>query len=652
MPTMPSAAPAPVQPARPGAKPAAAPAKGAAPAANEFELEPEERPAGRARGKRGAYRRRGGSNKFIWIGFCLLLTAGLVAGGVYGSGFIKAQFAKKEEGGQPKGEQAPTDAKAVPKAGTAFPRRLMFVSVSRYMYLNPLTASREGIDLVKPAALRLAYDWRVPTDKDNNQVFVLADTLTGPEARLPMKNVIQGAYQEFFKTSRPQDRIALYFGGHAIEKGGKAYVAPMEAEIEGEGWEKTMIPLDQFYAEMARCKAAQKVVIWDVCRYNPERGRVRPGSEPMSEALYKALSSPPAGVQAVVTCKPGENAMEFTALRPDGFASRVVYSGSSFLDSLKFVAEPRNGRMPKGEPKPEGPLPAAQWAPAVAKRTVEMSAIAERAGSGGKQTVALSGAAPANLPPPNPEEKAAVRFEMPQSIKGASPAEIKSVESEFYLPPLKPGLASVALADFPFPAEVMKPYADDGKDAKEDIFRTAVQEAFAKLREYWAPGAGTTNIRADAQGPFDDKKKGEIKNEQDFWARGIVNLELILDGLKAVEGMRESEPKRWQANYDFAVASVKARLAYMNEYNKLLGNLITETLPALDSKIGQDGYVLVASEALKSGKDIKKMAEEARELFQEITVRYKGTPWAVQAKQEKSIALGLNWKPASLKKGE
>ena len=116
--------------------------------------------------------------------------------------------------------------------------------------------------------------------------------------------------------------------------------------------------------------------------------------------------------------------------------------------------------------------------------------------------------------------------------------------------------------------------------------------------------------------------------------------------------MGKDEPKRWQAHYDFAVASVKARLAYMNEYNKLLGNIVTETLPALDPKLSQDGYLLVASDALKSGKDVKKMAEEAQALFAEIVVKYKGTPWAIQAKQEKSVQIGLAWKAASLKKGE
>ena len=88
----------------------------------------------------------------------------------------------------------------------------------------------------------------------------------------------------------------------------------------------------------------------------------------------------------------------------------------------------------------------------------------------------------------------------------------------------------------------------------------------------------------------------------------------------------------------------------MNEYNKLLGNLVTESLPELKKDLGQDGYTLVASDALKSGKEVKKMAEEAQALFGEIATKYKGSPWAIQAKQERSVAVGLNWKPASLKR--
>lgn len=677
--------PSPVQPTKPGgavpvpvplpypayAPPAVAPYAPPAPVppSNEFRVDPAA--VAPTSGRRSRYRRSSGGSRIVWIGLCLLLTAGLVAGGIYGGKYLNDNFGTtKKETTEENAKNGPGGEKGAPgtkggekplvSAAGGYPRRLLFVSITKYMYLNPLTQNQDGgPDKTKGAALRLAYDWRIPTDPSNNQVFVLSDTLIGPEARTPMKNVVTGAYQEFFNTSRAQDRITVYFGGHALEKGGKAYLAPMEAEPDGDDWGASLIPLDAFYAELAKCKAAQKLVIWDVCRYNPEKGRVRPGSEPMTEALFKQLSAPPAGVQAVVTCKPGENALEYSALRPDGF-SGVTYSGSVFLESLRFVAEPKNGRMKRPpQPNPADPLPVAEWTEAVAKRANEMAEMGEKAGNTGKQSVALFGAPPEPLTAPDAAEKVAARFELPQAPKGASGAAIRALETEFNVPAIKPGLTSVGIADFPFPADVMKDYMPDGvsidtvlKNKEEHAFRAAVLDALNKVREKWSDGAGTTKIRNQVEGPINDALKNEVKKEMEFWAIGIIELEDVLNRLTAVAPMRAEQPKRWQAHYDFALATLKCRLAYMNEYNKLLGNLVSETLPALDAKVGQDGYLLVASETLKAGKEAKTYAEEGQALFEAITKAHKGTPWAIQAKQEKAVTIGLSWKPASLKKGE
>ena len=130
----------------------------------------------------------------------------------------------------------------------------------------------------------------------------------------------------------------MYFGGHALEKDGKAYLASVEGEIEGEGWQQTLIPLDEFYAKLKDCKAAQKVMIWDVCRFNPQRGKQRPGSDPMSPALHSALAAAPPGVEVVISCSAGENALEFSKFQPDP-TNRTTYGGSVFLESVRYVGE-------------------------------------------------------------------------------------------------------------------------------------------------------------------------------------------------------------------------------------------------------------------------------------------------------------------------
>jgi len=179
----------------------------------------------------------------------------------------------------------------------------------------------------------------------------------------------------------------------------------------------------------------------------------------------------------------------------------------------------------------------------------------------------------------------------------------------------------------------------------------AMQAEMATLEVYGDAGGGMVKVMMTG-----DQMVRRVDIDASLWEehdKGLIEdlmAAAVNQASAKVAEMQKDEPKRWQAHYDFAVACVKARLAYMNEYNKILGTIVTETLPTRDEKLGQDGYLLVASETLKSGKDVKKLAEEAQEAFQEIAVKYKGTPWAIQAKQEKSVVLGLNWKAASLKK--
>jgi hypothetical protein len=48
---------------------------------------------------------------------------------------------------------------------------------------------------------------------------------------------------------------------------------------------------------------------------------------------------------------------------------------------------------------------------------------------------------------------------------------------------------------------------------------------------------------------------------------------------------------------------------------------------------------------MKSKKDVKQLAEDAKEAYQTLITEYKGTPWAIQAKRDKSFTLGLTWQP-------
>jgi hypothetical protein len=607
----------------------------------------------------------------VWIGVCLFLTGGLVIGGIYGANQFKKKPATTDKddqrdpnkpGGGPIGRPGGPSTGGPVVQGTIYPRRLLFIHVSHYMYLNPLTYSeRAGFDRTRAAADRLAYEWHVPNDtKDKNgQLYYLSDTSrTNPV--LPLKPVVTGAIERFFETSRDQDRIILYYGGHAVEKDGKAYLVPAEGDLEEVA---TLIPVDDVYAKLAACPATQKVVIWDVCRFNPERGRTRPGSEPMTEKLATALSAAPPGVQVILTCQPGENALEFYTLLPEGGSKRsenVV--GSSFLEAVRYVGE--KNKMPNKDTSPTDPIPVEDWVKAVDERLVRVNTVASGQFVGGplKQSVRVVGSLPDTQVSHNPAAAPASRFDFPPAEKGANAAEVGEIFDEIQLPAIDAEAKGSDKGDniradtlIPFRAELLQDFKDDvpraeltkPENREKYLFRVTVIESFAMINELWGGGeGGAPQLRREFRGTATDSVKKDIEKEQDFPAKAGTKLDSMLTRLEAVEGMRATQPKRWQANYDYAVAQVKARLAFLDEYNARLGNIRTDVLPELDPKKGQDGYRLVSSEAIKS-KKAKEYADDARERFDKIIADYKGTPWAIQARRDKSFALGLVWQPYS-----
>ncbi|MFO0800851.1 MAG: caspase family protein [Gemmataceae bacterium] len=610
--------------------------------------------AAHSRGKAG-YQRGRGSSKAAWIGVAVALAAGLVVGVAVGVPYLKrlkeqaGNNPNHEPGGSPKGGPASNPNRSPLVTGSSgLPRRLLFIQVSNYLYLNPLTTASmvngsKGPDLTLHAANRLAHEWRVPRDKDNNQAFVVSDK------EQPMKPVMAGAIDLFLDTCRPQDRIVMYYGGHVftkkMEDKEEAFLVPMEGDPEDV---ETLIPVADVFAKVKACKATQKVIVWDVCRYNPERGRLRPGSEPMSEAVAKLLTEPaPAGVQVILTCQPGENALEYYNQSFDTLDLNKKIAGSAFLDLTRFV---KGGGKNLGE---NDPIPVDDWAATLAKKVIEAAALASSGEKGGKfaQTVKVYGSAPQALTAANKDEAPAKRFEMPAPPKGASVADLVA---EFALPPITGDDAIAELGAFPFPADALAAYKADVSVSEMKMpgnkekysFQLAVIEGFETMRDVWGD-AGRGKLRDSFTGVIDERLKKEVGREQDYLAVATPRIEQVLFLLEAVEPKKPQQSKRWQAHYDYAVAHAKARLAYLHEYNLALGNIKTEVLPARDPKL-HDGYRLVSSPTMKVKKE-KQYLVEAHEIFDAMINTYKGTPWAIVAKRDRALALGLAWQPYNSK---
>ncbi len=135
--------------------------------------------------------------------------------------------------------------------------------------------------------------------------------------------------------------------------------------------------------------------------------------------------------------------------------------------------------------------------------------------------------------------------------------------------------------------------------------------------------------------------KTEIEAREREIASIMGELMEVYDDLKAARKMRDKETKRWQANYDFTVARMEAQIAFLYEFQSMLGQMRKELPP---KEAFHTGWVLASRDTLTGDSAGKKLAASSRKILDQIAADHAGTPWEVLAKREKFTALGLEWK--------
>lgn len=655
---------APFQP--PPAQPAPAPAPAARSGKNAFAGMDEEAGPATARNRR----RKSGSLLpllvVVGIGVVLLL------GGAVAAFLFKDQI-QQAVGAKPSAtDTAPTDDKGkggtsgggnggtspVAKGGPSS-RRMLAVSVTKYLYCNPLVGGRNknGASEFNEAVKGIAFRYGIPAADSNNQLFVVTDAdgkLFRDAAYRPMlKDIILDSVTKFCESSRKQDRVVFYFGGHAIAKDGVAYLVP----AEGDPTDPTsLIPLADVWAKLEACPAQQKVVLFDVCRLSTDENAVRPGSEPMSEELEKLLHAPPAGVQVLTSCSAGQTAAEFRAAE-----DADTPQGSAFLGALRAVAKK------KGVTDPTAPLPVDEWAKATADRMKNV--LGAKAA-----TPKVSGAA-GEAVPADPNEAAPARFAVMPPPVGANPKDVKEVFATLSTPTLLGSAADQEQVEGSvfFPADALKEYTPDvpvaeveamGKDlpariadfkpadwekVKGQAHRVAAVKALEEIRTKWTKFADPEKdsvLKDGVSGKVDDKLKADIeKKEQPPIADAALELDELVETLtnpklglqKAGE---EDKNKFWQATFRFALAQAKMRLAFIHEANLALGQIRTDSIPDMTNATG----LRLVQKGKMTDKKNAPLGKQALEQFGELAKEHKGTPFEVLAKQWRSVSLGLEWR--------
>jgi len=652
------------------------------PAAGPSDYNPAFEREGQRHTGRGNYkgpRTRGGLAKWIAVSAVVVLGSGVFAAVLFkpewfgsrptptGSEGDSNQLAKSSGPASPGGTEPSNLRTRAEDESKPMPRRLLAIGVSNYLYANSLqygitSAPKDSQrhDFYK-AVERLANGWRIP----KTQRYFLSD---GPldESRMdythpPLKMVVNGSIDSFLNTSRPQDRLVIIFSGHAIEHEGEAYLVPLEGELEDV---PSLIPLKEIYEKLAKCPAQEKLVIFDICRFDPGRGVERPAFGAMTEGLEKAIHTAPPGVAVWTSCSNGQYSYEYEYSQIDlvGVGKREM-AGSIFF-SMFFAADERNGSFGKrpsglvGIHHPADALPVVPVTNWINEKTAAVVNEIERKPQTPKLTV---NPRKGDWLAYAPAERLAAKFDLSKPPPTAKREEVTAMFREMELPAIKAirkdDGRNMKLADsFPFTEAQVRDFFNDGgpsfddiakspnKFAKEHPLRSAAVEALSEMRKLKQDNAAD-ELPEEFRSPIDDATKKAItdKFQRTIGERQSILEEMRerLDGVAKKRDMEKS--KRWLAMYDYAASQVKARLAYIYEYNLAMGNVKTDKLPELEAK--HNGWKLASVQKMTSPKEIRDIADEAKNGFAEIVTNFPNTPWAVMAKAQKNMAFGLKWEP-------
>lgn len=573
-------------------------------------------------------RRRGWDARLVGAGLLLLLLAGVggaiavVANGGPENLLARLRGPSAEPAVENIGRRREnTD---LPRPVKDFPRRLLGICVSNYLYANPVSYG-EAETSFGNTLKELGHSLHVP----DGQLVELSDAATEPHA--PLKEVIQGTVAALLESSRPQDHVMIIFVGHGVAIDNEAYLVPIEGEL---GVKETLIPLGWIYEQLHRCKARQKVLVADVCRVNPGRGMDRPGSAPMAPALDAALKAPPPGVQVWAACVAGQASYE------EYVSSLREVHGGIFLGELWEAGGPFDKKRVVGIQNPGDPFRVGVLAEGDGRRpgVNRGTAAAVKDLYGAAQTPRLVGADPPEEPAADLGEPApaspGIKAPAPPAGGFAPPGAVRAILAETGSLAARENVAPLRPEAMPFfAARALEAYKEERAD--DTPLREAVREATHILKKQ------RLSFQEVFRGGDEKKIKAEIAKRQRDPARALAELTFAQEKLDTVAKERKRESKRWRATYDYVRAMVAARFAYVYEYDFCLGQIRKDTLPKRDPA-KYSGWRLAAREKTQTT-DAKKHGAEARKILLKLAKEHQGTPWEVLAKREALSALGLEW---------
>ena len=610
---------------------------------------------------------------WVMLGFLSVLSAVMVGGAVYSWRMVldrdrENQLAREaiargepsaEKGGGPTGKSGGGEGTKGKAAGApvaqavAFPRRALLIAINEYLYANPV---QQGYSNPWKGLDKLGKSLQVGLRFPANQVVTWSDAVPG--LPVPLKRNLQKTLEDFCTSCRKQDQALVWFTGHACIVGEKAFLAPLDGNLNEEA---TLIPLAWLFDKLKASPARQKILVLDVYRFNPVIGHERPGSDPMPEAFEKLALAPPDGVEVILACGKGQNSYE-TEGEPMGvlpFASAEILNSLSTRDlnpddpiAVSTLVEKINQGVAKDVRAPIPPLAERLESTKRDGKQAEMrvASAGKPVADGAKYDAAEAPPAPPALARP-PVENQTGRDLNAQVLR------------ELALPPIKRGRQTGELHVETLPVLGVEEATSYRSNPKEE---TALQKAIKRVQvNLWAisgqePPADLKNLVMEVRRekkvnlqtmvdyydkPADEVRfKANVENNQKDVAKVFAIVEGDYETLKELGEDLDKEPKRIQAHFLFLKARLEAQIAYLYEYQSALGSIRKE-LPALEK--GHNGWRLASSAKPRGDRTGRQMEKEQKTDLKKLVDKYPGSPWAVLAQRDMLTSLGLEWQSAA-----
>jgi hypothetical protein len=192
----------------------------------------------------------------------------------------------------------------------------------------------------------------------------------------------------------------------------------------------------------------------------------------------------------------------------------------------------------------------------------------------------------------------------------------------------------------PYPKDAIAAYKDDNM---ESPFRAAVDDGIKALLKSDKDFTINETFASMPEQQLTQEKRRIEAMQKDKVGDAYFQLGKVAEELEQLKDDKAKESKYWQAMYDYVLARLYARQAYILEYNVMLGKIRRDDMPMLDKQVNK-GWKLAAKKDL-SDKDAKELADKSKKILETIAKDHKGSPWELIGKRESITSLGLEWTP-------